>query len=120
MALKITKQEYTKLIEQDLAILNQYLPDNLENDHIKLVLCNSIEMHYPSDCNTANSENGKLPIADVSGSLPLIEQYKKICRLAEIPELIIENPYFIEPKQPTDDDIKWAKSVIDKHKGNDR
>ena len=70
MALKITKQEYTKLIEQDLDILRKHLPDSPENDHIRLVLCNSIDMHYPSDGKQPQSENGKLPIPHVSGSLP--------------------------------------------------
>lgn len=44
--MKLTEQAYTKLIEQDLAFINKHLPDSLETDHIKVVLCNSIDMHY--------------------------------------------------------------------------
>ena len=47
MTLKITKEEYTKLIEEDLEYLRKHLPDNQISDHIKLVLRNSIDMHYP-------------------------------------------------------------------------
>ena len=68
MALKITKQEYSKLINEDLEILRQYLPDSPEHDHIRLVLCNSIDMHYPSESNKPKSEHGKLPIPHVSKS----------------------------------------------------
>jgi hypothetical protein len=44
-----------------------------------------------------------------------VGQYKKICRLADVPELIVNNPYFIETASPTEDDIKWAKEAIKKH-----
>jgi len=49
MGLKITKKEYEKIIVKDLEILRKYLPDSPENDHIRLVLTNSIDMHYPCE-----------------------------------------------------------------------
>lgn len=47
MTLSINKKAYTELIHQDLEILNKYCKDSPELDHIRLVLCNSIDMHYP-------------------------------------------------------------------------
>jgi len=47
MSLTINKEAYTKLIEQDLKVLDKNCKNSLELDHIKLVLCNSIDMHYP-------------------------------------------------------------------------
>ena len=41
-----------------------------------------------------------------------INQYKKICRLAGVQKLIIENPHFIESEKPTANDIEWAKKTI--------
>ncbi len=42
----------------------------------------------------------------------LIEQYKKICRMADVPELIIENPFFIEQGDVTESDLDWANRII--------
>jgi nucleoside diphosphate kinase len=47
MSLSINKKAYTELIEQDLKLLNKNCKDSPELDHIRLVLCNSIDMHYP-------------------------------------------------------------------------
>lgn len=47
MTMKISKESYEKLIKEDLDFLNKYCPDNLELDHIKLILCSSIDWYYP-------------------------------------------------------------------------
>ncbi len=46
-----------------------------------------------------------------------IEAYKEICRLADVPEVLIENPELILQSNPTKDDIDWAKKIIIKYKG---
>lgn len=47
MGLKMNKKAYIELIEQDLAFLNKHCPDTPELDHIKLIVCKSIDWHYP-------------------------------------------------------------------------
>lgn len=47
MSIKIDKKAYEKQISEDLDFLNKHCPDSLELDHIKLILCNSIDYHYP-------------------------------------------------------------------------
>lgn len=47
MTMKISKEAYEKLIKEDLDFLNKHCPDNLELDHIKLILCSSIDWYYP-------------------------------------------------------------------------
>ena len=49
MALKITKQEYEKLIYEDYQFLNKHCPQGPYLDHIKIVLADSIDKHYPSE-----------------------------------------------------------------------
>lgn len=44
----------------------------------------------------------------------LIEGYKRLCRIAGVPDLLIEHPNVLFGK-PTDADIEWAKKVIEKH-----
>lgn len=48
MSIKIDKSAYEKLIKADLDFLNKHCPDSLELDHIKLIVCSSIDWHYPS------------------------------------------------------------------------
>lgn len=48
MSIKIDKKSYEKLIKEDLEFLNKHCPDSLELDHIKLILCSSIDWHYPA------------------------------------------------------------------------
>lgn len=48
MSIKINKSTYEWLIKGDLDFLDKHCPDSLELDHIKLILCSSIDWHYPS------------------------------------------------------------------------
>lgn len=43
----MSKEAYEKLIQEDLDFLNKHCPDSLELDHIKLIVCSSIDWHYP-------------------------------------------------------------------------
>lgn len=47
MSIKIDKSAYEKLIKEDLDFLNKHCPDSLELDHIKLIVCSSIDWIYP-------------------------------------------------------------------------
>lgn len=47
MSIKIDKSAYEKLIKEDLDFLNKHCPDTLELDHIKLIVCSSIDWYYP-------------------------------------------------------------------------
>ncbi len=44
-----------------------------------------------------------------------IEFYKNVCRLAEVPEFIIEHPEIVRGKTPDKDDIEWAARAIKEH-----
>ena len=44
----------------------------------------------------------------------LIEDYKEVLRMAEVPELIIEYPNFIKSMPITQKDFEWAKQELDK------
>ena len=45
--MEVDRQAYTKLIDQDIAVLSKFLPDNsLELDHIKIILKLSIINRY--------------------------------------------------------------------------
>ncbi len=48
MSIKISKKSYEKLIKEDLEFLNKHYSDSLELDHIKLILCSSIDWYYPN------------------------------------------------------------------------
>ena len=46
----MTKEAYKKLIQEDLDFLNKHLSKfegSLELDHIKLIICSSIDWYYP-------------------------------------------------------------------------
>lgn len=45
-----------------------------------------------------------------------IEDYKKLLRMANVPEILIENPQLIRSLPVTDEDFNWAKEQIDKKK----
>lgn len=51
MTLNITKEAYTKLIQEDINFLRKNLPDkvqqSVEFEHIMLVLCTSVDYYYP-------------------------------------------------------------------------
>ena len=47
MSIKIDKSAYEKLIKEVLDFLNKHCPNSLELDHIKLIVCSSIDWHYP-------------------------------------------------------------------------
>lgn len=42
-----------------------------------------------------------------------IEAYKKICRLADIPKFIVDNPEAAIPFDSTKEDIRWTKSILE-------
>ncbi len=48
MSIKISKKSYEKLIKEDLEFLNKHYSDSPELDHIKLILCSSIDWYYPN------------------------------------------------------------------------
>ena len=54
MSIKIDKNAYEKIIKEDLDFLNKHCPDSLELDHIKLIVCSSIDWYYP-DKNTSTA-----------------------------------------------------------------
>lgn len=54
MSIKIDKNAYEKIIKEDLDFLNKHCPDSLELDHIKLIVCSSIDWYYP-DKNTCTA-----------------------------------------------------------------
>lgn len=67
MTLNITKEAYTKLIQEDINFLCKNLPSNtqqsVELEHIMLVLCTSIDMLYPGEIKArmaTSSEMNKL------------------------------------------------------------
>lgn len=47
MSIKIDKRAYEKLVKEDLDFLNEHCPDSPELDHIKLIVCSSIDWYYP-------------------------------------------------------------------------
>ena len=47
-----------------------------------------------------------------------IKAYKHICKLAEVPELLIEHPELIFSRIPTNEDINWAKTSIKEYEKN--
>lgn len=72
MSIKIDKSAYEKLIKEDLDFLNKHCPDSLELDHIKLIICSSIDWHYPvidTDRTTPcpNCQGGGCPVCSGTG-----------------------------------------------------
>lgn len=52
MSVQVPIDVYQKLIEEDINVLNKYLPeDSLERKHIEAVLLDSIKRIYPNACN---------------------------------------------------------------------
>lgn len=52
MTLKITKKAYMKLIQEDLDFLNKHLghlEGSIELDHVKLIICSSIDWYFPDN-----------------------------------------------------------------------
>ena len=47
MSITLNKDAYKQLIQQDLDFLNKHCPDTPELDHIKLLVCKSIDDLYP-------------------------------------------------------------------------
>ncbi|SRR6266700_5385495 len=45
---------------------------------------------------------------------PHIEKYKYLCKLVDVPELLIEHPYILDGK-PSKRFIDWAKTIIEIH-----
>ena len=45
-----------------------------------------------------------------------IKGYKKLCAMAEVPQVLIENPTLFFSGKLTKDDLKWAKGKIKEHK----
>jgi hypothetical protein len=41
-----------------------------------------------------------------------IDKYKALLRMANVPELLAEYPHLIDGKEPSKEDIDWAKRVI--------
>lgn len=54
MSINISKEAYEKLIKEDLDFLNKHCQDSLELDHIKVIICSSIDWYYP-DKNTCTA-----------------------------------------------------------------
>lgn len=52
MGIKLNKESYEKLIQEDIEVLNKYLPEHsLERKHIVDVLLESVKHHYPDKYN---------------------------------------------------------------------
>lgn len=52
MSVKLNKESYKKLIQEDIEVLNKYLPKHsLERRHIEDILLESVKYHYPDNCN---------------------------------------------------------------------
>ena len=50
--MKLNKRAYMKLIHEDLEYLNEHCEEgSIEKDHIRYVLCNSIDLLYPKQLN---------------------------------------------------------------------
>lgn len=64
MSIKLNKEHYEKLIKEDLDFLNKHCPDNPELDHIKLIVCSSIDWYYPdkSTCTALKRIENRLKI----------------------------------------------------------
>ena len=62
MTLKINKETYIQLIESDIDILQEYIPEeySIERDHVIMILRDSIDFYYPKDwSNEYKGENEK-------------------------------------------------------------
>ncbi len=46
MSLKMNREAYEKMIDEDIEALNMRMPDSLEKDHIVCVLKDSINTYY--------------------------------------------------------------------------
>ncbi len=44
--MKINKSAYEKLVQDDIAAINKHIPDGVIKDHIKLIICDSIDFYY--------------------------------------------------------------------------
>jgi exoribonuclease II len=57
MGTKLNKRAYMQLIEEDLAYLNLHCEEgSLEKDHIRCVLCSSIDWYYPKQLKESKVE----------------------------------------------------------------
>ncbi|KKN10329.1 hypothetical protein LCGC14_1037670 [marine sediment metagenome] len=45
-----------------------------------------------------------------------IRGYKKLCVMADVPNLLIDNPTTIFGEKLTEDDLKWAKKKVEEYK----
>lgn len=44
-----------------------------------------------------------------------IKAYKQICRLAEVPQILIDHPELILSVDPSNEDLSWAYDAIKKY-----
>lgn len=78
MSIKISKEAYEKLIKKDLDFLNEHCPDSLELDHIKLIVCSSLDWHYPdkNTCTALKRIENRLKVELKSQKVEFTEQPK--------------------------------------------
>lgn len=76
MSIKLNKESYEKLIKEDLDFLNKHCPDGPELDHIKLIVCGSIDWHYPK------------------GKHMCLRDKSKVCNLCHDCDVCILNPSY--------------------------
>ena len=50
--IQMNKKAYMELIDEDLKFLNKHCPDGTELDHVKLIVCKSIDWLFPNDKST--------------------------------------------------------------------
>ncbi|MFV0326330.1 MAG: hypothetical protein ACK5LF_18470 [Bacteroides xylanisolvens] len=64
MSIKISKEAYEKLIEEDLDFLNEHCPESLELNHIKAIISSSIDWYYPdkSTCTALKRIENRLKV----------------------------------------------------------
>ena len=60
MSIKISKEAYEKLVKEDLDFLNKHCPDSLELDHIKVIICSSIDWFYPEKKSMCHKDKTKV------------------------------------------------------------
>jgi len=79
-----------------------------------------IDKYLPKLIDTLHQQDMKEAIQQaLKEERETIKAFEVICKIAEVPEILIENPQLIFPSKMTKDDLFWAKKIIDKHKKQD-
>lgn len=84
MIAKLSKGAYMELIHQDLVYLNTHCKDGgLELDHIKLIICKSIDHLYPENPESILTEAAQIRGGERNADYgDAVESFGKIARVA--------------------------------------